>query len=277
MNSRRFTVARDQNGRTLQDFLAASLAVSRNRAKALIDERLVFVNTRRVWMARHILRAGDSIEVLQAESRNTPVNSAAVLYQDEHYLVADKPAGRLSNGHDSIEQDLRAAVGLPELRAVHRLDRDTTGCLLFAKRREGFDKAVEMFRNRRVLKLYHAITAGRVPESKRIIEAPVDGEPAATHLQILDSNVLASHLKLKIETGRTHQIRKHLEGIGHPVLGDRSYGNWHKLSAELRVVPRQMLHAACLQFESPYGGAVIRAESPLPADFRACLRGLRLR
>lgn len=276
MTPRRFTVAKDQAGRTLQDFLSTALGVSRNRAKALIDERLVFVNTRRIWMARHELRRGDRIEVLQDSSRATPANASSVLFQDSDYIVADKPAGRLSNGDGSMEEELRNALALPELSAVHRLDRDTTGCLLFARRQDGFDKAVELFRNRRVLKLYHAIAAGRVPPATKTIETPVDGEAAATSLQILDSNRLASHLKLKIETGRTHQIRKHLESIGHPVLGDRAYGNWHKLAAELRVVPRQMLHAACIQFESPFSGAVIRAESPLPADFRACLRNLRL-
>ena len=199
-----------------------------------------------------------------------------MLFEDDHYLVANKPSGRLANGPDSLEENLRASLGIPELQAVHRLDRDTTGCLLFAKRQEALDPAVEMFKDRRVLKLYHAIAAGRVPLSTRVIDVPVDGESATTSLQILDSNALASHLKLKIETGRTHQIRKHLESINHPILGDKTYGTWNKLQRELRLVERQMLHAACLQFESPYGGAVIRVESPLPQDFLACLRRLRL-
>ena len=276
MNTRLFTVAKIQAGSTLQDFLAAKLGVSRSRAKALIDDRQVFVNTKRVWMARHPLEQGDRIEVMDAERRSTPVGRSAVLFEDAHYLVANKPSGRLANGTDSIEEDLRGSLGLPELKAVHRLDRDTTGCLLFAKRQEALDQAVEMFKDRRVLKLYHAIVAGRVPLATRVIDVPIEGEAATTGLQILDSTNVASHLKLKIETGRTHQIRRHLESINHPILGDKTYGTWNKLQQELRLVERQMLHAACLQFESPFGGAVIRVESPLPKDFLACLRRLRL-
>ena len=276
MNSRRFIVAKIQAGSTLQDFLSGQLNVSRNRAKALIDDRQVFVNTKRVWMARHSLKQGDTIEVMGVERRVAPSDQSAVLYQDDHYLIVNKPSGRLANGPDSVEQDLRAATGLAGLQAVHRLDRDTTGCLLLAKDQEGFDRAVEMFQDRRVLKLYHAIAAGRVSPAVRIIETPIEGQSAATNLQILDSNNLATHLKLKLETGRTHQIRKHLESIRHPILGDKSYGTWHTLPNELRLVERQMLHAACLQFESPFTGSVIRIESPLPRDFRDCLRRLRL-
>ena len=94
---------------------------------------------------------------------------------------------------------------------------------------------------------------------------------------MIDSSPLASHLKVRIDTGRTHQIRKHLEGIGHPILGDKAYGTRRVLPAELRHVERQMLHAATLQFESPLDGEKIRVTAPLPGDFTACLGKLGLK
>jgi len=146
MNSRRLHVTEKQAGRPLQDFLAAQLSLSRNRAKALLDNRLVFVNGRRVWMTKHTLRTGDAIEVLtEATPTRTKPAPLVLVYQDENYVVASKPAGRLSNGEDSVEADCRAPFSLPGIRAVHRLDRDTTGCLLLAKSSEAFDRAVTLF------------------------------------------------------------------------------------------------------------------------------------
>lgn len=276
MQQRQFQVKNEQAGTTLQDFLAASLKLSRNRAKALIDARKVFVNGHRVWMARHTLRRGDGVEVAVEAAAAAPATAPAFLYQDDDYGVVNKPAGRLSNGPESVEADLQAATGIATLRAVHRLDRDTSGCLLMAKHREAFDRAVELFRGRQILKIYHAIVAGRIQEHQRTIEEPVEGEQAVTHLQVLDSGREASHLKLKIETGRTHQIRRHLTTIGHPVLGDPAYGTGHVLPDLFRKVPRQLLHAACLQFVSPVSGKKVRVEAPLPADFRTWLRRLGL-
>jgi 23S rRNA pseudouridine1911/1915/1917 synthase len=277
MSGRQIQVKPDQAGKTLQDFLAQGLKLSRNRAKALIDARKVFVNGHRVWMARHTLRRGDGVEVaVEAAVTAAPAAAPAFLYQDDDYGVVNKPAGRLSNGPESVEADLRTATGIPTLRAVHRLDRDTSGCLLMAKHPEAFDRAVELFRGRQILKIYHAIVAGRLQAPERTIEAPVEGERAVTHLQVLDAGREASHLKVKIETGRTHQIRRHLMTIGHPVLGDPAYGTGHVLPDLFRKVPRQLLHAACLQFVSPVSGKKVRVEAPLPADFKTWLRRLGL-
>ena len=94
---------------------------------------------------------------------------------------------------------------------------------------------------------------------------------------MLDANDTASHVRLKIDTGRTHQIRIHMLGIGHPILGERNYGQRHVLPPEVRHVERQMLHAAAIQFVSPRTKKTIRGESPLPADFTAWLKRLRLK
>jgi 23S rRNA pseudouridine1911/1915/1917 synthase len=134
-----------------------------------------------------------------------------------------------------------------------------------------------LFRDRRVAKTYHAIVVGRVTQRSHTLRRPIEGCDAVTHWRVLDSNAVASHLLVRIETGRTHQIRRHMEEIGHPVLGDRNYGTAEPLPAVLRAVPRQMLHAAGLRFARPVTGQRVRVDAPLPEDFTAWLKRLGLR
>ncbi|MCX6996269.1 MAG: RNA pseudouridine synthase [Kiritimatiellaeota bacterium] len=175
-----------------------------------------------------------------------------------------------------MESALRAQGGLPALAAVHRLDRDTSGCLLFAKNARALAAAIALFGGRAVTKVYHALAAGRLPDGLREIKVPVDGQPALTRVERLDVNPRASHLKLNIETGRTHQIRKHLLAVHHPVLGDKAYGGRFQPPGLQQEIPRQMLHASVLAFTQPLTGAPVRCKAALPEDFRACLRALRL-
>ncbi|MFH0880255.1 MAG: RluA family pseudouridine synthase [Lentisphaerota bacterium] len=257
------------------DFLAGKTKLSRKKAKALLDLRVVFVNNKRIWMARHPLSVGDRVEI---HTETAPVGKPKIktLHEDADYLIIDKPPGWLSNGPDSLEDFLRAAIPNASLQAVHRLDRDTTGCLLFAKSQEAFERMVLLFKSRAITKLYQTIVHGRVSGSTDEVSLPIDGEPAVTKLQILDSNVHATHLKLLIETGRTHQVRRHMQSIHHPVIGDKSYFTTAQDSAPLREVSRQMLHAVRLAFKHPVSGEVVRVTAPLPADFKACLRALKL-
>ena len=186
--------------------------------------------------------------------------------------------GRLSNGPDSLEADLRTLLNQPKLQAVHRLDRDTSGCILIARSKDAFDQAVELFKEQKISKVYHALATGEIKERERRIDYALEGEPAVTHLHRVASNPLASHLKIKIETGRTHQIRKHLAYIGHPVLGDRTYAlRGGAVPEELRLIARQMLHAVSLTFTSPFTHQKIRIEAPLPKDFVMWSKRLGLR
>ena len=189
--------------------------------------------------------------------------------------MADKPPGLVSNGPDSVESRLRELTGKPGLRAVHRLDRDTSGCLLFAFDDALFDRMVALFRAEKIGKLYHALTMGRIA-ADTAIEKPLDGQKAVTRIHVLDANKLASHVQARIETGRTHQIRKHLAMIRHPVLGDREYGNAAPLDEVYQSLPRQMLHAFRLEYPDPETNAPVRVESPLPWDFRAAMKRLGL-
>lgn len=255
-------------------FLARRLKLSRKKSKALLDSRNVFVNGQRVWMAHHALQAGDRVVTpAAAVPARLPI---PILFQDAHYLVADKPPGLLANEKDSAETRLRDGLGIPALRAAHRLDRDTSGCLLLAKSAEALARAVELFRGRQILKIYHAIVAGRVHPAERTITTPIDGERAETRLRVLDTSRLASHLRVRIDTGRTHQIRLHLQSIGHPVLGEKAYGAGIELPPEFLEIPRQMLHARVIEFTHPFSAKRTRVEAPLPRDFRDGLRRLRL-
>lgn len=272
-----FVVSKVEAGQTLQMFLAFKLSISKRAAKNMLDNRVVWVNRRCVWMSHHVVRQGDTVEVPSASMPKAeaaaPVVKIRVLIEDDHYLVADKPSGLLAVGEGSAEELLRKQVGQPSLRAVHRLDRDTTGCLLLAKSAAAFDAAVAIFKTRRVSKIYQAIVYGRYDRSASTVNQELDGERAVSHIQREAVSKDASFLKVKIETGRTHQIRRHLAAIRHPVLGDREHGVKFARDPRLLTVPRQMLHAAGLELPHPMlTGKTLKAHSPLPADFRRCLK-----
>ena len=201
-----------------------------------------------------------------------------VLVDTEFYVVADKPAGIVSCGDPrSVEAILRAQLNEPTLQAVHRLDRDTTGCLLFAKNYQAYLAAVEVFKTHRVAKTYFAIVAGRFEHAHFTVDAPLDGERALSHVSREAAGPDASFLRVRIETGRTHQIRRHLAMARHPVLGDSTYGP--KVVEDLRLMKLAypLLHAVELEMDHPTRpGETLRVFSPLPRDFHRWLGVLRL-
>ncbi len=289
-------VGRPDSGRTLQEFLSARLGLTRRAAKAVIDGRSVWVNRRCVWMAHHALKTGDTVEVPRAVAsaarRRSPSKSAAdgglgggkgidnagrhirVLVETDGFVVVDKPAGLLANGGaGSVEAILREQLSEPNLQAVHRLDRDTSGCLLLARNHAAHLAAVEVFKTRLVRKEYHAIAVGRFPYAHQRIDTPLDGQQAVTHVLREAVSNDASFLKVRIETGRTNQIRRHLAGIRFPIVGDRTFGLKRARDPRLMAISRQMLHASSLELPDPISkGVRIKAHSPLPADFRATLK-----
>jgi len=267
-------VTRAEDGQTLQDFLAARLRLSRRGAKQAIDSRNVWVNRRRVWMAHHLLRAGDHVQPHTQSAPPPP--RIRILAEGAHYLFVDKPAGLMTVGTGSVEELLRSQQHAPEMRAVHRLDRDTSGCLMVARTPDDFNAAVSQFKMRRVGKTYHAVVHGRVALRSSTINADVDGERAVTRMRLLRAREEASFLVLRIETGRTHQIRQHLASIRHPVVGDSQYGPKRAPDPLLQSIPRQMLHSSEIEMQDPFGNERLKAHSPLPADFRRVLKMLDL-
>ena len=275
MDPGQWTVPRSAAGESLLEFLARALGLSRRRAKGLLDRHAVFVNDRRVWMARHALRAGDRVQVNLPAAAGAP-REIAVLYRDDAVLVADKPPGVVSNGADSAEAMLRQSLGLPGLAAVHRLDRDTTGCLLLACDGAVRERLVEAFRGGAVAKVYRAIVVGVPTPPEGAFARPLDGKRARTEYQVMSAGALAAQVRIRIATGRTHQIRRHFADAGHPVAGDPVYATGALHAPALKAIPRQMLHAESLRFPHPGHGGTVEARAPLPADFTRALRGLGL-
>ena len=197
-----------------------------------------------------------------------------VLWQDEAYLVCDKPSGLVTcDDPKSVETILRVQEKIPTLEAVHRLDRDTTGCLLFAKNHAAMKAAIEVFKTHKVSKTYHAVAAGRFAFAHQKIDTPLDGQSAVSLVTREAASADASFLRVKIETGRTNQIRRHLASVRCPIVGDRVFGLKNARDARLMQVPRQMLHASTLELPNPLKPKTpIKAHSPLPADFRAALK-----
>lgn len=276
----------------LQDFLALKFSLSRRTAKAVVDGRSVWVNRKCIWMARHSLKTGDVVEIpmqvvkgavkqggksasAKAVEKSVAVKRhVRVLWQDESYLVCDKPSGLISSEEPkSVEYILREQEKIPTLQAVHRLDRDTTGCLLFAKNFAAYEAAVEKFKIRGVKKLYHAIVVGCYKLTRKTINAELDGQEAVSKVLREAVGDDASFLKVMIETGRTNQIRRHLAGDRFPIIGDRVYGLKNARDPRLMQVPRQMLHASTIEMPHPKKlKETIKVHSPLPADFRATLK-----
>ena len=274
--------------KVLQDFLALKFSLSRRTAKAMIDGRSVWVNRKCVWIARFALRTGDLVEIPSqvvkgarkqsggedARRETKDVRHVRVLWSNESYLVCDKPAGVVScDDPKSVETILREQEKIPTLEAVHRLDRDTTGCLMFAKNHAAFLAAVEVFKTHKVSKVYHAVATGSFKYAHQVIDSPIDGQPAVSKVTREGASADASFLRIRIETGRTNQIRKHLASVRAPIVGDRVFGLKSARDPRLMKVPRQMLHASTLTLPDPLSPHdEISVHAPLPADFRATLK-----
>jgi 23S rRNA pseudouridine1911/1915/1917 synthase len=216
--------------------------------------------------------------------------SFSIVHQDEHLIVIDKGAGLVvhpGRGHreDTLSQILAplTAGGEPERAGiVHRLDRDTSGLMVVARSEEAHRRLQSALSARRIEREYLALVEGRPPSRTGTIEAPVGRDPrvrtrmavggagardARTRFTLERALPTTSLLSLLLETGRTHQIRVHLQAIGHPVAGDPEYG-----SAGLLGLERQFLHAARLAFRHPISGEPLELSSPLPADLQAALK-----
>jgi 23S rRNA pseudouridine1911/1915/1917 synthase len=283
-------VGTEHAGERLDVFLAAT-AGSRAAAQRLIDAGLVLVDGER-RPKRHAVSAGERVDVQPAPEREEPeVPDAtfAIAYEDEHLLVVDKPPGVVvhpARGHPAgtLVQALegRVAGGDDPRRPgiVHRLDRDTSGLLVIARTEPAHAALKEMLKRREVTREYLGLVEGRPAARSGTIDAPLgrdrrvrtristdtdDPRPAITHFETEDVYEGFTLLRMRLETGRTHQIRAHLLAIGHPVAGDPEYGR-PALGLE-----RQFLHAERLAFSHPVTGAAIDVRSPLPDDLTKAL------
>jgi 23S rRNA pseudouridine1911/1915/1917 synthase len=291
------TVAEADAGQRLDALLAEPLG-SRSRAARLIEDGQVLVDGEHV-PKRHKVVAGEHITVAEVEEPVAPEEIGATVdfdvpYEDDHLLVVDKPAGLVvhpARGHQTgtLSQALegRARGGRDDWRAglVHRLDRETSGLLVVAKSDAVHEQLKVALQKREIAREYRALVEGRPPAKAGTIDAPIGRDrrvrtristdtdvprAARTHFEILEALSATTLLRVTLETGRTHQIRVHLQAIGHPVVGDPEYGR-----AGLLGLQRQFLHAARLAFTHPVTGAELVVESPMPADLVAALERAR--
>lgn len=274
-------ISRADHRSTLLDELTRHLGLSRNQAKRLLDTRAVFVNQRRVWMARHELRTGDRIEVQGAPQEPRPATGpaippVAILREHADWLVVNKPAGITTNGPRSLEILLRQQRQEPTLEAVHRLDRDTTGCVLFSRNPAARPALVALFEDKVIRKTYLALVQGSFPSHIRRVDMALEGLEACTDFRLVESGPRASLVEARPLTGRTHQIRLHARAVGFPLAGDRTYATGVVEDAALRMLPRQMLHAWKLEWKDA-DGLDINACAPWPSDFKKALAQLGLR
>jgi len=295
----------------LDKFLADQLGLSRTQAARLVADKAVTVDGKPARASR-VLTRGERVAVrFPADEPPRTLKPAAiplvVVYEDEHLAVIDKPAGLVVHpapGHwdDTLVNALVArgttlaggAEGRPGV--VHRLDRDTSGLMVVAKTDLAHRRLGAAIAARRVRRTYAALAWGHLDASPTVIEAPLarhptdrkrmavtsKGRPARTDAWVVGRFGVADLLRLELHTGRTHQIRVHLEHVGHPVVGDPIYagGGSRRVSgagrkeaeALERVTPRQALHAAGLAFRHPVTGAAMELRAEWPADLRESLR-----
>ncbi len=285
-------------GERLDRFLASLPEIgSRGVAERLLETGTVLVDGRPLAKSQR-LSGGEELEFDPPEHAATELTpepmDLRIAYEDEHLMVVDKPAGLVvhpASGHatGTLVQGLLAhdIAGGDAARPgiVHRLDRDTSGLMVVARSEEAYSRLQDLVRRRALERHYAALVVGRPRSRSGRVEAPIGRDrrdplrqsldtdkphEAVTHFEVRE--VLERHtlLDVRLETGRTHQIRVHLAAIGLPVAGDTVYGRPRELGLE-----RQFLHAGRLAFPHPFTEEHMDVESPLPADLETALRNAR--
>ena len=302
-------VASEDAGLRLDKLLASRLPdLSRTRVQQLIQEGHVTA-ANGPPEASYRVGEGETIGLYLPPPRPSGLAAERVtlniLHEDDDLLVIDKPAGLVVHpapGHPSGTlvnallyhcRSLSGIGGEERPGIVHRLDKDTSGLLLVAKHDRSHRHLSAQLKSRELQRRYRALVHGKMPAQEGTIDAPVGRHPyqrkkmavverggrgARTHYRVLDAWGALSLLDLSLETGRTHQIRVHLASLGHPVLGDATYGPGARLwpgkpalERAMRTFPRQALHAAQVRFQRPTHGGNMTFSSPVPADMAALL------
>lgn len=283
------------------DKVIASLIPSKTRShiQQWIKEGEVYVNDTPV-KANYKVQSGDLIvitepelQLLDVQAENLPID---IVFEDEDILVINKPQGMVvhpSAGHQNGTlvnalmyhvKDLSGINGTVRPGIVHRIDKDTSGLLMVAKNDFSHEVLAAQLKDKTSLRKYVALVHGKIPHEKGTVDAPIgrskvdrkkqdiidDGRAAVTHFQVIERFKDFTLLSLKLETGRTHQIRVHMKYIGYPLAGDPIYGPKKTLKG-----PGQFLHAQTLGFKHPKTGEFLTFEADLPELFQKTLSELR--
>jgi 23S rRNA pseudouridine1911/1915/1917 synthase len=293
-------ISPDYAGQRLDQALSHLLpCYSRSRLQQWIRDRHVTVDGGPA-QPRLKLRGGETVriapqaapEALEFAPEALPLT---ILYEDEFILIVDKPAGLVvhpgsGNWHGTLLNALLAHAAalaqVPRAGIVHRLDKDTSGVLAVAKTLTAHTSLVRQLQARTVHREYLAVARGSITRGGTV-DAPIgrhrtqrtrmavvaSGRAAVTHYAVVAHNARATLLRCRLETGRTHQIRVHLQSLGHPLIGDPAYG---RRAAGVPAFARQALHAARLALIHPESGELMSWQSPLPTDMRELLAALEL-
>jgi len=306
-----FKVSADAAGQRLDKFLRKRMEnMPLSHLYKLVRTKKVRVNGARAEIAQQLAEGDEiTVHVLQAVQPPPPKPATAhrqdftVLYEDEHILVCDKPAGLAIHPGSGITGDTlvdqarayleRQGLKIPEGEfkpsPAHRLDRDTSGVVVVAKTRQAMVKLTEQFTEGHPDKTYLALAKGRfqreqgsidirLPEHQQTFASKqqrgVNMQQAMTHWRKLAGGAEATLLELTIETGRTHQIRRHLEAIGHPVVGDSKYGDFpfNRIAQRQWGLKRMFLHSLRLGLPHPITGKRLQLEAPLPPELSDALK-----
>jgi 23S rRNA pseudouridine1911/1915/1917 synthase len=288
-----FTVSDAEDGLRLDQALAVRVpGLSRRRARVLIDLGGVFIDRRRSKVAGRPLQLGEKVvahlggALSRAENRvgqearavdEERLPAYQIVFEDDDVIVVDKPAGLLTAPTPESDRGnllgllARRGGGRHEVHLVHRLDMPTSGLIIFAKTSGALKTLSERFRTHDLVRQYLTVVAGHFPARVSLIEQPIERKSASTRIEVVERlGVRATFLRCTLDTGRTHQIRIHCRSLGHPVLGDRQYGQ-----ATSSDPPRLALHAARLALPHPVTGAALDFDSPWPPDLAPWLAGLR--
>ncbi|WP_236580385.1 RluA family pseudouridine synthase [Rubrivivax sp. A210] len=297
---RQLTVDEESAGQRLDNYLLRLLkGVPKTHVYRVIRSGEVRVNKGRAGADTRIA-AGDRVRVppmriaQRASAPAAPPREFPVLLEDDHLLAIAKPAGVAVHGgsgvsHGVIEQLRQSRPQARYLELVHRLDKETSGVLLLAKKRSALTALQDQFRSRETHKIYAALVFGAWPDKLKLIDqalhktldaagerhvrvvspAHEDGKRAITLVQVAQRLAETTLLRVTLKTGRTHQIRVHLAHAGHPIVGDPKYGDFarNKAWARQQGVARMFLHAAELGFDHPAGGERVTLKAPLPPEF----------
>lgn len=308
MKTQTLTPPPDKTGERLDRFIAESLNYPRSQVQEWLEKELVAVGGK-PRAKNYRLREGDTVEVgipdpviYQVKAENIPL---AIVYEDDDLLVVNKPKGMVVHpaaGHYDgtlvnalmahCGDSLSGINGVMRPGIVHRIDKDTSGLLIVAKNDLAHKGLAEQIRVHSFTRIYEAVVVGRMKDDSGTIDAPIGRHPvqrkkmavikedelsnqkhaknAVTHYEVIARYKGYTHIRVKLETGRTHQIRVHMAYIGHPVAGDAVYGS----GKQPPMLNGQCLHARVIGFKHPRDGRYLEFSSPLPDYFTSFLKTL---
>lgn len=298
MNREKYVITENEKDLRLDIYIASlNLDISRSMAQKKIKNKEVLVNGKEEKES-YKLKVGDTVEIILTEPKETKLKPEDIpldiVYEDEDIIVVNKAKGMVVHpGNGNPEGTLVNAIlnhckgtlsGIGgEIRPgiVHRIDKDTSGLLVIAKNDKAHINISEQIKNRQVKKIYTALIRGNLPEDRATINMPIgrsiqdrkkmavrkDGKEAVTHIEVQKRYQNYTLIKVKIDTGRTHQIRVHMAQIGYPIIGDEVYSNGKNEFG----VKGQMLHSTILEFKHPTTNKVMHFEAELPQYFKDVL------